>query len=149
MEIKNRNPLKHNSKVTEIKCIRCGVKIKVRRNDAKTCSSLCRVQEGIERKEKGYTHRVFRGNKNGLNEFLNNIENSPINMTFNECIIGIREGIKINDNSASWKVDGKGYRLVFFPNNKKHPFELYFDTNKYSSWNLFLCPPKFIRPTQL
>lgn len=148
MEIKIKKSLKHNSKTTDIRCIRCGEKIKARRNDRKTCSGLCRVQEGKERKEKGYLHRVFNGTKKDLDTFLNKIIDLRSFSHFYNISIEIRNGIKMNDKSNCWKIDKKDFRLVFFPSNKKRPFELYFTQSKKVVFDLHYTPRPITKLTR-
>lgn len=135
--MKIKKPLRYNSKVTEIKCIRCEKEFKSHRNDTKTCSDLCRVQEGIERKEKGYIHRVVFGTKAELDSFLNKLTNWRSVLRFSTLVNKIRNAIEINDNSNAWKMEDTGFRLTFFPGNKKKPFELYFNEAKFKEMELF------------
>ena len=143
--MKNKKPIKYNSKTTEINCIRCKKKFISRRNDSKTCSKLCRVQEGLERKEKGYIHLMVNGTKKNLIDFYTKISRGAGFSHFFNDDNEIRSAIRTNDNSKTWKLEAKEFRLAFFPNNKKKPFELYFVTGKKDNFDLFYAErPKFI-----
>ena len=149
--MKTRKLSKYNSKTTEINCIRCRKKFYTPRNHSKTCSELCRVQEGIERKEKGYVHFMIGGTQKVLNDFLTKITSGMGFLHFSDDANEIQSTIKSNDNSKTWKLEAKGFRLAFFPNNKKKPFELYFVTSKKKTFDLFHAPIpifKFSQPQQ-
>jgi len=49
----------------------------------------------------------------------------------------MRYAIKQNDNTKTWKLESKNFRLAFFPDNKKRPYELYFTENKKRELDLF------------
>ena len=142
--MKNKKRLKNNSKTTEITCIRCRTIYVARRNDSKTCSDLCRIQEAIERKEKGYISLVLRGNLKELQAFIKKITDFVgLSLLYNE-LFEIRNAIKENDHLATWKMEAKGFRLTNLPRNKKKPFELYFTKSKFRIYNLHYGTGLFI-----
>jgi hypothetical protein len=142
--MKPKKRLKNNSKTTEITCIRCRTIYVARRNDSKTCSDLCRIQEAIERKEKGYISLVLRGNLKEIQAFITKISDfAGLSLLYNE-LFEIRNAIKENDKLATWKIEAKGFRLTNFPRNKKTPFELYFTKSKFRIYNLHYGTGLFI-----
>jgi hypothetical protein len=142
--MKPKKRLKNNSKTTEITCIRCRTIYVARRNDSKTCSDLCRIQEAIERKEKGYISLVLRGNLKEIQAFITKITDFVgLSLLYNE-LFEIRNAIKENDKSATWKIEAKGFRLTNFPRNKKKPFELYFTESKFTIYSLHYGKRLFI-----
>ncbi len=128
--MKAKKRLKNNSKTTESTCIRCRTIYVARRNDSKTCSDLCRIQEAIERKEKGYVYLILRGNLKEIQAFITKISDFiGFTMLYNE-LFEIRTAIKEKNHLATWKIEAKGFRLTNLPRNKKKPFELYFTESK-------------------
>ena len=61
---------KKNAKMTHGTCLRCGESVKGHRFDKKYCSDLCRVQDSLSRKEKGYRKRIIWGKEVELYNFL-------------------------------------------------------------------------------
>ena len=127
-----RKKLKHNSKATKIKCIRCEKAFLAHRNDAKFCSSLCKVQESLERKENGYTILLVAGSKKELeNHFLKLTYTNPFSFLIlsNDDLSKVRNAMAGNEEkqqtNLSWKFKTIEYLLYCFPHLKKKPFELY------------------------
>jgi len=115
----------HNSKISKIKCLRCGCLTTMLRNDALYCSTLCRVQESNDRKENGKNVKVFSGNKKALQDFLNTKNSTGVFLLLeNESEIIIDELIKreIND---SFKLEYASFSLYYNPLNKKKPFSMF------------------------
>ncbi len=143
-----RKDKKHNSKATKIKCIRCKKEFLAHRNDAKFCSDLCRIQERLERKEKGYIISIVAGNKNELERQLKLEEpkkHFKILPTDNDISKLRNEISKNEDLKISWKFETKGYLLYCFPHLKKKPFELYCTKEQNFKTNA-IFNPKLIVP---
>lgn len=122
---------KPNSKVTKIKCFRCNELFKSRRNDAKFCSSLCRVQERNFRIENGLEYLVFSGTGYKLKMFLFKFYELKYNFGFSEDYYEIKGFAEQNDMNKSWKFQSNEYIVYYSPTNKKNPYEVYFSQKKY------------------
>jgi hypothetical protein len=128
-----KRKIEHNSKVSKIKCLRCGFLTTMLRNDALYCSTLCRVQESNDRKENGKNVKVFSGNKKALQDFLNTKNNTGVFLLLeneSEIIIDELNKREIND---SFKLVYPSFSLYYNPLNKKKPFSMFIteSLNKY------------------
>ena len=143
-----RKVKKHNSKATKIKCLRCENEFSAHRNDAKFCSDLCRVQERLGRKEKGYIISLVAGNKIELEkEFKVQEPKSLFNIfPIDNDISKLRNEVSKNEDlKLSWKFETKEYLLYCFPHLKKKPFEL-FCTKEQNNQYVVFAKPVMIRP---
>jgi hypothetical protein len=128
-----KRKIEHNSKVSKIKCLRCGFLTTMLRNDALYCSTLCRVQESNDRKENGKNVKVFSGNKKALQDFLNTKNSTGVFLLLeneSEIIIDELNKREIND---SFKLEYPSFSLYYNPLNKKKPFSMFIteSLNKY------------------
>ena len=120
-----KRKIEHNSKVSKIKCLRCGFLTTMLRNDALYCSTLCRVQESNDRKENGKNVKVFSGNKKALQDFLNTKNSTGVFLLLeneSEIIIDELNKREIND---SFKLEYPSFSLYYNPLNKKKPFSMF------------------------
>jgi hypothetical protein len=120
-----KRKIEHNSKVSKIKCLRCGFLTTMLRNDALYCSTLCRVQESNDRKENGKNVKVFSGNKKALLDFLNLKNSTGVFLLLeneSEIIIDELNKREIND---SFKIEYPSFSIYYNPLNKKKPFSMF------------------------
>lgn len=117
--------LKHNSKTTKIKCVHCNHFKKVQRNDAKWCSSLCKVQESNYRKENAWTEMLFEGTEEQL---LKLYGYGPlfvhVNPLKNDLTL-IRRAQEDLGNKESWKSEFPGFILYHFVNRPSKPYQVF------------------------
>jgi hypothetical protein len=129
MEKTNKKKLKPNAKLTKIKCLRCNCIKEAQRNDAKFCSDLCRVQERNDRIEKGYDNFIVNGTLHDVKECFNKYNKVQFGFGFYDELNYLQEHIDDSDMSVSWKIVFKGILVYYIANNKKKPFEIYFNDN--------------------
>jgi hypothetical protein len=129
MEKTNKKKLKPNAKLTKIKCLRCNCIKEAQRNDAKFCSDLCRVQERNDRIEKGYDNFIVNGTLHDVKEYFNKHKMVQFCFGFYDELNDLQEHINDADMSVSWKIVIKGILVYYIANNKKKPFEIYFNDN--------------------
>ena len=129
MEKTNKKKLKPNAKLTKIKCLRCNCIKEAQRNDAKFCSALCRVQERNDRIEKGYNNFIVNGTLHDVNQCFNKYNKVQFGFGFYDDLHDLQEHINDADMSVSWKIVIKGILIYYIANNKKKPFEIYFNDN--------------------
>lgn len=148
MEKTNKKKLKPNAKLTKIKCLRCNCIKEAQRNDAKFCSDLCRVQERNDRIEKGYDNFIVNGTLYDVKECFNNYNKVQFGFGFYDDLHDLQEHINDTDMSVSWKIVIKGMLVYYIANNKKKPFEIYFNDNyktklaNYELTNSLMKKPK-------
>ncbi len=139
--------IKHNAKLTKINCLRCNVLFNAHRNNAKYCSSLCRVQENNFRKEIGLVNYVFSGTFNELKVNLCTSDFSKLHYGFDDDFDDIKDIIEIKKLDLPWKYCFKDFIIYHTPHIKKKPFELYFNDSKLLKYNKSKQPfPVFIAP---
>ncbi len=140
-----RKKIALNSKVTKTWCVRCQKAFNSHRNDAKFCTDLCRVQEGIERKENNMVELVLKGSKSDLQNYLHPKYSFSVLGVLSAIVKNpnefypITEALRLNNvnqEKKSWKIVTNEYWLYCFPNIKKYPFELYFTKQKKFAFNL-------------
>lgn len=119
-----------NEKITSIICISCRKPHITNRSHAKYCSHLCCVHDGLDKKEKGYTFRVFIGTEKDLIVWRDVFSIALIKERFKYDFLEIEKALKVNERSFSWKLEGKDYRLSYFPNIKSKTYELYYTKEK-------------------
>lgn len=151
MKINSKNKFLNNAKITDGYCLRCKNSFKAHRYDKKYCSDLCRVQDGIERRENGFVKLVFRGTKIELEHFFNerikhgqNTFLLSLIRVFDNTKHDINEIIKSNESNKSWFMETNDFRIDHIAHNKKKPFELYFSLKKYDDWFRISEMPKII-----
>ena len=127
MEKINKKKLRPNAKLTKIKCLRCNCIKEAQRNDAKFCSDLCRVQERNNRIEKGFDNFIVRGTLHDIKGYFNKYK--MVRFGFYDELNDLQEHIDDADMSVSWKIVIKGILIYYIANNKKKPFEIYFNSN--------------------
>ena len=133
-----KRKIKHNSKVTIINCLRCCKAFRSMRNDAKFCSALCRVQERNFRVENGLEYWVFTGSGQNLKSFLLKHNELRFNFGFSEDYDDIKCFAEQNDMSKSWKFHSSGFVVYYSPSNKKSPYEMYFNQQKYDKLKSYI-----------
>jgi hypothetical protein len=151
MEKTNKKKLKPNAKLTKIKCLRCKCFKEAQRNDAKFCSALCRVQERNDRIEKGYDNFIVNGTLHDVKECLNKYNKVQFGFGFYDELNDLQEHIDDADMSVSWKIVIKGILVYYIANNKKKPFEIYFNKrykDKVNQYNLIIMPKIVIAKKQ-
>jgi hypothetical protein len=129
MEKTSKKKLKYNAKLTKIMCLRCNCIKEAQRNDAKFCSDLCRVQERNDRIEKGYDNFIVQGTLADVKEYFNKYNKVQFGFGFYDELNDLQEHINDADMSVSWKIVIKGMLAYYIANNKKKPFEIYFNDN--------------------
>ena len=148
MEKTSKKKLKYNAKLTKIMCLRCKCFKEAQRNDAKFCSDLCRVQERNDRIEKGYDNFIVQGTLADVKEYFNKYNKVQFSFGFYDELNDLQEHINDADMSVSWKIVIKGMLAYYIANNKKKPFEIYFNDNyktklaKYELTNCLMKKPK-------
>ncbi len=120
-----------NTKTTTIKCINCPQSQTGKRSHMKFCGHTCCVQDGNSRREKGYTKKVFTGDREGLTNFLLVLTNLKIQDHFTTIRWEINSAAKDHDKNVPWKLESTYFRLNYFPNIKKKCFEVYLVDEKY------------------
>ena len=143
MEKTNKKKLKPNAKLTKIMCLRCKCFKEAQRNDAKFCSDLCRVQERNDRIEKGYDNFILNGTLHDVKEYFNKYKMVRFGFGFYDELNDLQEHIDDADMSVSWKIVIKGILVYYIANNKKKPFEIYFNKrykDKVDQYNLIIMP---------
>lgn len=119
--------IKHNSKITKIKCLHCDHFKMVQRNDAIYCSDLCRVQEENYRTQIGMAKLFIETTYESLKkEYLDLwLMNSP----FQKDFIKIATAFDTNDSQQNWKYLNASSRFIiyFTPNSKSKNFKLYYN----------------------
>jgi hypothetical protein len=128
--------LNRNSKISKIKCLHCFHIEVVYRNDAKYCSTLCRVQESNFRKEKGLTFLLFEGIEEKLQKFYERFSNI---LQINPLYKDIFEIEKIKNKNAtnviqSWKHEFQDFIMYYFVNVKSKPYQIFCNEQKYKKW---------------
>jgi len=129
MEKTSKKKLKYNAKLTKIMCLRCNCIKEAQRNDAKFCSDLCRVQERNDRIEKGYDNFIVNGTLHDVKGYFNKYKMVQFGFGFYDELNDLQEHINDADMSVSWKIVIKGMLAYYIANNKKKPFEIYFNDN--------------------
>jgi hypothetical protein len=148
MEKTSKKKLKYNAKLTKIMCLRCNCIKEAQRNDAKFCSALCRVQERNDRIEKGYDNFIVQGTLHDVKGYFNKYNKVQFGFGFYDELNDLQEHINDADMSVSWKIVIKGMLAYYIANNKKKPFEIYFNDNyktklaKYELTNGLMKKPK-------
>jgi hypothetical protein len=129
-----KRKIKYNSKIIKMACLRCNEPFDAYRYDTKFCSDLCRVQESNERKEKGYIKLMFKGSLLELETFLNDFKNPFDNSRFSNDFDDIEDSLNNIGHNKSWKHEFNDFMVYCFPENKKSPFELYYNQEKLNQW---------------
>jgi hypothetical protein len=133
-----------HAKVTTSNCLRDDTIFKAHRFDAKYCSDVCKVQDNLSRKEKGYKHLVAKGKKDEIYNYLFlNYKDSFVAKIADPDIRIIEGLIQNNPIDKSWKEEFPNFRLNFLAPNKKKPYELYY-TNQKRQGSLLLSPARVI-----
>ena len=120
-----KRKIEHNSKVSKIKCLRCGFLTTMLRNDALYCSTLCRVQESNDRKENGKNVKVFSGNKKALLDFLNVKNSTGVFLLLEKESEIIIDELNKREPNQSFKLEYPSFSLYYNPLNKKKPFSMF------------------------
>jgi hypothetical protein len=127
MKPKSTRKYKPNSKLTEGKCLRCSIVFKSFRNDARYCSTLCRVQERNYRIENKINNLVSSGSLDELKSFMNRFLNQSIFKGLEDEFEDFIELYLKTNNELGWKYKSKNILVYYFIKKNKKELQLFFD----------------------
>lgn len=74
---------------------------------------------------------MFSGTGQNLKSFLLKHNELRFNFGFSEDYDDIKSFSEQNDMTKSWKFQSNGFIVYFSPTNRKKPYDLYFNQQKY------------------
>jgi len=132
MKSKTKNRRNPHHKYTVIGILGTKKTFKAKRSTAKYPNESAKQTEYLDRKTKGYTKLLMQGDGKALLARLRKcVDPQTWRSPVLKEIVKIQELIASKEMSKSWKEDDLGFRLYYFENIPKKPFDLYLTLPKY------------------
>jgi len=126
---KKRNP---HYKYTVIGILGTNKTFRAKKSDAKYPNKGAKQTEHFDRKAKGYAKLLMQGDGNALLARLRKcVDPQTWRSPVLKEIVKIQELIASKNMSKSWKEDDLEFRLYYFENIPKKPFDIYLTLAKY------------------